>query len=239
MTANHARDPLELIALLDRRVKVLEAARGAGAQYALYTSATHPANPVAGQQILETDTGLQAFWSGSAWIYPPQRIGQKLLTASAPSIVLPVPTGPAFSTLRVAWSARSDYAGGSATYMYLQLNGDTNASHYDWQINQGSGTVTSPGASPSAVAQIEVGTMAAATATSGYVGGGELTIANASGTTFKAVSAHSTSMESTTSGFSGTYGGDWLQSVPISSITLLPQFGNFVAGTAAYLYGET
>jgi len=239
MTANHTRTPLDVIELLDRRVKALEAARAAGAQYGLCTSTTHPANPTTGLQILETDTGLRAYWSGSAWIYPPQRIGQKLLTASAPSITLAVPTGPAFSTLRVAWSARSDYSGGSATYMYLQLNGDTTTTHYDWQINQGSGSVTSPGASPSAVGQIEVGTMAAATATSGYVGGGEITIANASGTTFKAVSAHSTSMESVSSGFSGTYGGDWLQSVPISSITLSPQFGNFVAGTAAYLYGET
>lgn len=238
MTANHSRTPLDVIELLDRRVKALEAARAGGAQYALCTSTTHPA-PSLGRQILETDTGLVAYWNGTAWIYPPQRIGQKLLTASAPSIVLPVPAGPAFSTLRVAWSARSDYSGGSATYMYLQLNGDTNTTHYDWQINQASGSTSSPGASPSAVGQIEVGTMPAATATSGYVGGGKLTIANASGTTFKAVAAHSTSMETTTSGFSGSYGGDWLQSVPITSITLSPQFGNFVAGSAAYLYGET
>lgn len=239
MTANHARTTLDVIELLDRRVKALEAARGAGAQYALYTSTTHPANPAPGRQILETDTGLFAFWSGSAWIYPPQRIGQKLLTASAPSITLPVPAGPAFSTLRVAWSARSDYSGGSATYMCLQLNADTATTHYDWQINQASGATMSPGASPSAVGQIEVGTMPAATATSGYVGGGELTIANASGATFKAVSAHSTSMETTTSGFSGTYGGNWLQSDPIASITLLPLLGSLIAGTAAYLYGET
>lgn len=236
---NHSRTPLDVIELLDRRVKALEAARAAGAQYALFTSTTHPANPATGQQILETDTGLYAYWNGSAWIYPRQRLGQKLLTASAASITLPVPAGPAFSTLRVAWSARSDYSGGPATYMYLQLNGDAATTHYDWQINQASGSVMSPGASPSAVGQIEVGTMPAATATSGYVGGGELTIANASGTTFKAISAHSTSMETITSGFSGTYGGDWLQSVPISSITLSPQFGNFVAGSAAYLYAET
>lgn len=200
-------------------------------------STAHPATPVIGQQILETDTGLTAQWNGTAWVYGPQLIAKRLLTATTASITLSVPTAPAFSELRLAWNARGDNAS-PATFLCVQFNADT-GSHYLWQNNQAHSAAAGPGNSGAPTISIEVGTMAAASATSGYVGGGEFVVSNASGTTFKAVSAHSTTMDSTTDGFSGTYGGLWLASVQISSITLFPLNGNFIAGSAFYLYGET
>jgi hypothetical protein len=201
------------------------------------TSTTHPASPNPGTQILETDTGLTAQWNGSAWVYGRQLIAKQLLSSSQASITFTVPTGPAFSTLRVAWSARSDNAS-PATYMCVQFNGDT-SSHYLFQINQVNNATPDPGNSGGTTNLIEVGTMAAATATSGYIGSGEFMIPNASGATFKQVSGYSSSMNSTTNGYAGVYGGTWLASTQITSITLFPFAGNLIAGSAAYLYGET
>lgn len=166
-----------------------------------------------------------------------QVLDSKVLTATTPSITLSVPPGSAFSTLRVAWTARSDNAS-AATYMCMQLNGDT-ANHYIWQINQANNATMGPGNSGGATNLIQVGTIAAASSTSGYVGGGEFSIPNASGTTFKAPNGYSTSMQSTTTGYSGSYGGLWLVSTAVISITLFPLAGNFIAGSAAYLYGVT
>jgi hypothetical protein len=55
------------------------------------TSTTHPASPWGGMEIFETDTGLSAQWTGTAWRYPPQQIGEQVLGASQASITLPIP----------------------------------------------------------------------------------------------------------------------------------------------------
>lgn len=224
---------------LFQRVSVLErqlARVVAGAMPA--TSATHPSNPATGMRIYETDTGLEAYWSGTAWVYPPQLIAKSVLTGSASSIPLSVPSGPAFSVLRVAWTARSDNAG-FATYMCLRLNGDS-GNNYLWQINQVNiASTAGSGNSGALTSLIQIGTMAGGTATSGYLGSGEFTIPNAAGNTYKAPEGHSTSTNSTTNSYSGTYGGLWLNTSAVTSITLLAGAGNLVAGSSAYLYGMT
>lgn len=165
-------------------------------------------------------------------------VASSVLTSSQPSIPLAVPAGTAFNTLRVAWTGRSDVAG-TATYMCVQLNGDT-ASHYLWQINQANNASTAgSGGSGATATQIQIGTMAGGTATAGYVGGGEFVIPNASGATFKVPSGYSSSFNSTTNSYSGAYGGLWLSTAAVTSITLFAASGNLVAGSAAYLYGET
>jgi hypothetical protein len=222
---------MQRVATLERQIAQLTSGPVA------VTSSTHPASPVPGQQVLETDTGLTAQWSGTTWVYPPQRLDQKMLAGTAASITLHVPTAPAFSALRVTWSARGDNAT-PATFMCVQLNGDT-AARYVWQLNQANVAAVAGGNSAGAVTQIEVGTMAAATASAGYVGSGEFVIPNASGATFKGVSGHSTSENAAANGYSGSYGGLWAATAAITSITLFPLNGNLVAGSAAYLYGET
>jgi len=200
------------------------------------TSTTHP-TPVTGMRILETDTGLEAYWNGSAWVYPRHLIAKTVLSTTQASIPFTVPSGPAWSVLRVAWSVRSDNAS-PATFMCVRLNNDS-SNDYLWQNSQAHDAASGPGNSGAATNLVEVGTMAAATATSGYVGAGEFVIPNASGTTFKGTPGHSTSMNAVNDGYSGTYGGLWLQSVAVTSVTLLPLNGNFIGGSAAYLYGET
>lgn len=199
-------------------------------------SSSHPANPYTGMPIYETDTGLEAYWSGSAWVYPPQLIAKTVLGASTASVTFSsIPQ--VFTTLRVAWTARSDTAL-AATYMCLRLNGDS-GSDYTYQINQANANAaTGGGNSNGTVNVIEIGTMAAATATAGYFGSGECLIPNASGSAFKAVSGHSTSTNSTTNAYSGTYGGLWLSTAAVTSVTLLALAGNLVSGSSVALYGE-
>ena len=81
--------------------------------------------------------------------------------------------------------------------------------------------------------------MAAATATAGYLGSGEFTIPNASGSTYKVATGHSTSANANNNGYSGTYGGLWQNTAAVTSVTLLPLAGQLVAGSSAYLYGMT
>lgn len=164
-----------------------------------------------------------------------QRLDSKVLTATTPSIVLTVPSGAAYSTLRVAWTGRGDTSA-AATYMCVRINGDATSS-YLWQINQSNGATDSSANSGATDNQVKIGTVPGATATAGYFGAGEFTIPNAAGSTFKVASGHSASFNATNSGYSGTYGGLWLNAAAITSITLLPLFNNLVAGSSATLYG--
>lgn len=202
------------------------------------TAATHPANPATGMRIYETDTDLEAYWNGSSWVYPPQQIAKTVLGGTASSIPLTVPTGPAFTTLRVAWTGRSTSAG-TADYMCLQLNGDTASTSYLWEFNQSNVAADSSTGSGGTVNHIRVGTIAGSAATSGYLGGGGFEIPNAAGSTFKVASSFSNSQNAANNGFSGTYGGLWVNSSAVASITLFALSGSLAAGSSATLYGET
>lgn len=234
MTANHARNTLDLIEKLDRRVKDLEAARAAGAQFALCTSTTHPANPPVGRQILETDTGLTAMWTGTAWLYPPQLLAQQTLGAAG-AISLPVPAGGHFNTLHVVWTGAST-TGGTATYMCCRLNSDGSTS-YAWDFNQASNSSASSAGSGGTAAQIQIGTLSAAGGTPGYLGSGSFLIPNANGSTYKEPTGFSNSQNAANNGFSGTYGGIWLSTAAIASIQLFALAGSLTAGSSAWLYG--
>lgn len=201
------------------------------------TSSTHPTAPLTGMRIYETDTGLEAYWNGSAWVYPPQQLDVRLLSSTTASITLNVPTGGHFSTLRVNWIGRSDAATG-ATYMVARLSNDS-ANNYLWQIDQANNAGNSPANSGATTDRIRVGTMPAATATSGYFGAGEFSTTNAAGGTEKPLSGHSVSMNATNQGFAGTYGGLWISGSTVTSVTLFPDSGNLVSGSFAVLYGET
>lgn len=235
MAPNHPRSTDDLIAQLARRVDRLQSALALGPVLPAYTSTTLPANPPTGLEVLVTDLGLRAYWNGTKWVYPPQLIGHSVLTAVG-SITIPIPTAPAFSTLRVAWTGRGDTASG-ATYMCVQLNGDTSSS-YLWQINQANNASVTGADAGATVDRIEIGTMPAATATAGYFGSGEFVIPNASGSSFKAMTSHSTSMNATNNGYSGSYGGQWLKNAAVNSVTLLPLTGNLAAGSSASIDGS-
>lgn len=66
------------------------------------TSATHPASPVIGQQIYETDTGDTYIWTGSLWRWissPPQEWDIDLISGTMPTAANATDTAPAFNTL--------------------------------------------------------------------------------------------------------------------------------------------
>lgn len=235
MTANHSRDLRDLLSNLKRRVEDLEANRTLGSRPFVCTSTTHPSAPATGQPIRETDTGLDALWNGSAWEYPPQLISQQTLINPAASIAVLIPA-VGFSTLRVVWSGLSNDTG-SATYLGVRFNGDT-GNNYLWQYHQINTTTTGGANSGGVTDRIRVATMPAASATANYVGAGEFVISNASGSTYKATSGRSTAITSTTTGFSGTYGGMWLSTAAITSLTLLPLGGSLLAGTSVSVYGS-
>lgn len=238
MSVNHSRDVLDDLDNLRRRIRDLEASRTLGAQTFPCTSTTRPANPAVGRQILETDTGLQAYWSGTAWVYPPQLLYRQTLSALGSAITLPVPSGGHFNNLRVIWTGASN-SGGTATYMCCRLNNDSSSSDYTWQFNQASGTTQSSAGATATDSEIRVGTLAEAGGTAGYLGGGEFVIPNATGSTYKVVTAYSNSQNGVTSGFSGTYGGLWPFTAAITSVQLVAASGSLIAGSTASLYGWT
>lgn len=200
------------------------------------TSTTHPSNPTTGMRIYEVDTDLEAYWNGTAWVYPPQLLASLVLTGTAASMPLTVPGG-VFSNLRVVWTGRSTNAG-TADYMCLQLNNDTTNTHYTWQFNQSNVTTDSSAGSAGTTDRIRIGTLNAAGGTSGYLGSGAFEIPNANGgSNFKAPSGYSNSANSSTNAYSGTYGGMWLQNSAVTSITLFANSGSLSAGSA-FLYGE-
>jgi hypothetical protein len=147
----------DMIVRLQQRVQTLEsqvaAAAGAFAMQSV-TSATHPANPVVGAQILESDTGLTAYWSGSAWVYPPKLI-YSTAVSSGSSVRLPASGSipQVFDNLRLIATVKSSgTTAGSLDPVTLQFN--ASSSGYNWnsiQLTQGSATPTgTSGASVSA-----------------------------------------------------------------------------------------
>lgn len=166
----------------------------------------------------------------------PQLLGSTILTGSQASISLST-AGGGTNALTVTWQARSDNAS-PATFMMLQFNGDT-GNDYLWQIMQANVASTSGTANSGALTSaIEIGTMTAAQATANFFSAGEFVITNPLSTTaYKSCSGHATSIVTATNSYTGTYGGLWQSTAAITSITLKPQAGNFVAGTMVTIYG--
>jgi hypothetical protein len=204
------------------------------------TSTTHPATPWAGMQIYETDTGLSAQWTGTAWQYPPQLITKRVLNASAASLTLSgIPQ--VFTHLQLVVSAKSDgtsVAGFDAAN--LQLNGVATAS-YQWStiwVTQG-GAVSTTGATAQTSSQFaEVWN-----AHFGTQGRGIVTVEipnysdvnNVKGFT-SSVSASDGGTAGITQFYTGALGSG--STAAVTSIKLLMGVGNFVADSTFSLYGR-
>jgi hypothetical protein len=232
MTANLPRDILDTIEKNAADVRALQGSLGRGAQPAVSSSTSRPANPGLGQPIYETDTGLTAYWNGSAWVYPAQRIAGRVLTSSQASITLSVPAG--FSSIYGVYTARKDTGGGGA-FTWMRLNGDA-ANDYQWVNQIGN---SAPGTSGALlVDHWQMGLCAGLSDTATYFATGNFTIANASSTaTAKPFDASSSLVCSTTTYFKASHGGVWNSTAAVTSVTLLPDSGNLVAGSSLELYG--
>lgn len=167
-----------------------------------------------------------------------QLLDSSVLTATTASITLNVPAGTAYDTLKVSWRVRGDQAS-AAQEMYLRFNGDS-GSNYLWQNIQGNNSTVSSNTSGAATTFIHIGTMTCASATANYFSSGDFEVAGASsGTGFTTAVGRDIAFSSTTNMWAGVYGGQWLSTAAITSVELVPQSGNFVAGTIASLYGLT
>lgn len=202
------------------------------------TSTTHPASPWAGMQIYETDTGLSAQWTGTAWLYPPQLITKRVLTTSTASLTLSgIPQ--VFTNLRLVISAKSD---GTSAAGYdaanLQLNGVSSGS-YQWStiwVAQG-GAVSTTGATAQTSSQVaevwnaHVGTQGRGIAT--------VEIPNYSDTNnVKGFTSLVQASDGGTAGITQLYTGALSGSTAaVTSISLLMGVGNFVADSTFTLYG--
>ncbi|QOR55828.1 MAG: hypothetical protein YHS30scaffold324_60 [Catenulispora phage 69_17] len=207
------------------------------------TSTTHPPNPAAGMQIYETDTGLTATWTGTAWSYPPQLVAQAVLTGSQSSVRLPASGSlpQVFTNLRLVISAKSDGTG-AAGYdsAFLQFNGITTAS-YSWNSVfsvQGGAPTNASGLGASSMQCAEIWNAHFGSAGRGLV---TIDIPNYSGTSnLKIFSGVSTAIDggniSIQQWYSGALGAS--NTAAISSLTVSMGTGNFVSGSVFCLYGS-
>jgi len=201
------------------------------------TSGSRPASPSTGQQIFETDTGLQAVWSGSAWSYLITEVGApQVLAAPAASVTFSPPSG--VNHLAIKWHARST-SGNTSDNMQLRFNGDS-ANNYDWQLLTGlNATVsTTPGLGDT---KILAGTVVGGAGSAGFFADGELEILGWS----QAASGHVATVTgkwyacwSNTAATSqvGTFGGLYTPSGAGTSAALIPAAGSFAIGSVFSMY---
>jgi hypothetical protein len=161
----------------------------------------------------------------------PQLLSSTVLTVSQPFITAAIPTG--FNHLEGVFTTRKDVGGGGA-FCWMQFNADT-AAHYQWE-NVVGGVAGNSGAS--LVTIIQMGLCAGASDTTGYFASGKFSIGNVSSTAIaKSMVANSALACSGSTYYTATHGGVWNQAAAITTVTLLPDAGNFVAGSALSIYG--
>lgn len=231
MTAIQNRDLLDMIDQLKDQVRDLRGSLALGAQAALCTSTTRP-SPTAGRRIYETDTGLEAVGTGSAWRYPPQPIWSTTLGATTATLTTP-PLPSVFNFLRLEW--RVHLASGGATDLLMQVDGDTTA-HYLWgKVEEASGAAGN-GHGGGAQAFMKIG--ACGGSTGNYFSHGSLSIAGwHGGTGHLAVSGTSALFDTNSVDYVGTYGGLYAAPPPHTTLTIYPAASTFVAGTQFLLTG--
>ena len=175
--------------------------------------------------------GGPSFFTGSLTL-----IQQQTLSAARASVTFSsIPSG--YSDLVVVTNARGDTASAS-TPVNIQFNGDTGANYdrIDLQVNSKTNI-------NSVVAQtsMTIGYAPAASAPANVADTIEAQIASYAGTAFqKAVNSVSTLKTGTTTSTINAVksSGWWRSTASVTSITVIPGAGNFVAGSSFSLYGR-
>lgn len=197
------------------------------------TSSTHPGSPFTGLEIYETDTGQSAVYNGSAYSYGVQQAAPtQVLAATTASVTF---SGlPAANGFMVAWSARCSDAN-AAEQLYLRFNGDT-GNNYLWEVSQANNTTVAATTSGAAVAFIQIATVTANSATANYFANGSFVVDPGGTGQFTTASGHANASATTTNMWSGTYGGQWLSTATVTSITLQGATGSFLAHSKFSIY---
>ena len=164
------------------------------------------------------------------------KIAESILSGTAASVTFSSIPGT-YRSLLLHVVARGDNA---TTFISnrLRFNSDSTAI-YDSQQVLGNGATPLAGETINGTS-IEIGEIAAASATAGACGISMVSIPFYTGTTFwkTLVSNHGLSTGTGTGTLhTKQWSGRWRNTAAISSITLLPSAGNFIAGSSFALYG--
>jgi hypothetical protein len=188
----------------------------------------------AGQKIRasEFNSALSAITSTTM-----TKIGSQLVASGTLSALTVSITGT-WSALRVHWVGRSDDAS-TAKGCNLTFNGDSSA-HYLWIQSEAANTVNTSSVPGALASAIHIGTMPAASATAGYFGHGVFSVGDPNGSNNKVAIAEASGYTTLTDVRLGVYGGQWTGTpgnAAITSLTLTPAAGNFIAGSKLVVYG--
>lgn len=192
-----------------------------------------------GQTVWTMDNNKLYVWDGSGYgqIFPGyNKLAETVLGGSAASIAL-TSIPQTYTALKIVTQSRGDFAAASIAWG-LRFNSDATAI-YNFQQDIVVGTSVT-----ASQAQNEtrgyLGEISAASATASCAAQHEVTIHNYTGTTFfKTATTNMTMVTGTGAG--GLHvrqiGTLWRSTAAITSITLLPDSGNLIAGTKVSLYG--
>ncbi len=163
-------------------------------------------------------------------------IETQALGADAGSVTFSAIPGT-YEHLMILWTARGTDAGNPD--VYLRFNGDTGA-NYDRELLSAVGASAAAAPSVAQTAIQTIGTMPGSAATAGRAAGGAIRIPSYARTTFwKTAVGDFSDIRATGGGneLAGMTGGIWRSTAAITSVTLLPSAGNFLAGRVFSLYG--
>lgn len=198
------------------------------------TSSTRPTPVETGRHIFETDTLRTLSYSGSAWVgVGPYKRTQTLSGTAASVLFSSVPS--TLRTLRITYTARCDTAT-TAVAINLRVNADSGGNYYYNFQSQANTTIT-PAVSATQN-KGRIGAIPAASAGAGVFGAGRAEVAgwdaphNKLGWTF-----HSHFYDTSPNSILDLGGGWYNANGPYTSLTLLPDSGNFVSGSEFVLEG--
>ncbi len=164
----------------------------------------------------------------------PQLLGSTILSGLTTLITITIPTG--FNHLQGIFTGRQDTGSGGA-FCTVRLNGDS-GSNYTWQVMYGSGASATSANSGGLVTGIRVGVLPGSGDAANYFGTGTFDVGNISSTVaYKPVASNFQGNTNTVAGFAGSAGGLWQSTAAVTSVTLLPNSGNLVAGSSLTVYG--
>lgn len=143
-----------------------------------------------------------------------------------------IPQG--YTDLKLVMSARGD-AGAISRSIYATFNGSSTS--YSDRYLQGDGSTASSGTNSGGTTKVYAGECTASTATSNTFGNQELYIPNYAGSNNKSTSADAVAETNATTQYMSLVAGLWSNTAAITSITLVPGTGLFVANSTFTLYG--
>lgn len=193
------------------------------------TSSTHPSWAGVGLEIYETDTGLNALYNGTNYLYGFQQIAPtQILGSSAGSVTFN--SIPAVGKIALKWRAKGTSTTGDVE---MQIDGVTTSSYQSAKIQ---GRAAAATVATTATTYAPIGVLASST-TANYFSSGSVEIngwSNAS--TFLTYSGQAATFDTASSYWTEVYNGQYLAVGPHTSLKITPQNGSFAAGSEFSLY---